>query len=193
METDLRPLHRAALAAADVQVRRVRRDDPPRPTPCAGWDLADLLAHMIGQHLGFAAAVRSGAAPHEAYTPEPYTLAGWERSVTTLHDAFARADLDGETVLVEISPVPRPVAFAVHAQLLDTVVHTWDVAAALGVPYTPATDLVTAVARGAAAVPDTGRDAPGAAFAAARPAHGGEWERALARLGRSASWRPVVG
>jgi hypothetical protein len=102
-----------------------------------------------------------------------------------LVEAFAEADLDGEAVLVEIAAAPLPMAFVVRAQLLDTVVHAWDVARALGVPYVPSAELVAAVADGAAAVPDDGRRTrPGAAFAPARPVQGSEWERALAQLGR---------
>jgi uncharacterized protein (TIGR03086 family) len=182
---DPRPLHRAALADADALVRRVGPKELGRPTPCADWTLADLLAHMIGQHLGFATAVREGSAPADAYAPRPWTVDLWAHSSATLVEAFAEADLDGEAVLVEIAAAPLPMAFVVRAQLLDTVVHAWDVARALGVPYVPSAELVAAVADGAAAVPDDGRRTrPGAAFAPARPVQGSEWERALAQLGR---------
>jgi uncharacterized protein (TIGR03086 family) len=181
----LRDLHRQALDDAHAHVRRIGERDLGLPTPCAGWSLADLLAHMIGQHLGFAAAVRDGAAPREAYAPRPFSRELWERSVSELVDAFAAADLAGAVVLAEIAPEPRPVTFAVGAQLLDTVVHTWDVARSFGEPYVPSAELVAAVARGAAVVPDDERRRrPGAAFAPALADGGSEWERALARLGR---------
>jgi uncharacterized protein (TIGR03086 family) len=182
---DPRPLHRTALHDADALVRRIGPQDLGRPTPCAGWDLADLLAHMVGQHLGFAAAVREGTAPADAYLPRPWTLDRWTSSVTALTEAVAAADLDARAVLVEIAPDPLPMRRVVGAQLLDTVVHTWDVARALGVPYVPSAELVAAVARGASAVPDDGRRTrPGAAFAPARAGQGSAWERALAQLGR---------
>jgi uncharacterized protein (TIGR03086 family) len=184
---DLRPLHRAALAAADDVVRPLTAPELDRPTPCAGWTLADLLAHMIGQHHGFAAAVRDGGAPSAAYAPRPFTRASWERSLAVLGDAFAAADLDAEVVLVEIAPEPRSVAWAVGAHLLDTVVHTWDVARARDVPHEPAADLAAAVVRAAALVPEAGRTQSGAAFGPARPLDlpdASDWERALARLGR---------
>jgi uncharacterized protein (TIGR03086 family) len=185
MPDDLRDLHRLALDDAEALVARVGERDLHLPTPCAGWTLADLLAHMIGQHLGFAAAVRDGTAPREAYAPHPFTRELWERSVSALVDAFAHADLGGEVVLIEISPDPRPVTFAVGAQLLDTVVHAWDVAQALGQPYVPSAELAAAVARAAAVVPDDERRRrPGAAFAPALADAGSDWERALARLGR---------
>jgi len=182
---DLRPLHRAALDDADALVGRITSGDLTRPTPCAAWNLGDLLAHMIGQHHGFAAAVRGGDAPLEAYTPQPYTPGRWAGSVSTVRDAFAAADLGAAAVLVEIAPDPLPLRRVVGAQLLDTVVHTWDVGRALGLEYVPADDLVAVVAAVAAAVPDDERrNRPGAAFARSVPGSGTEWERALARLGR---------
>src|SRR5256885_1255762 len=57
MEHDLRPLHQSALRTASQYVERVTNSDLDRQTPCAAWTLADLLAHMIGQHRGFASAI----------------------------------------------------------------------------------------------------------------------------------------
>jgi uncharacterized protein (TIGR03086 family) len=125
-----------------------------------------------------------------AYAPRPYTPVRWAESVRAVCDAFAAADLEAVAVLVEIAPAALPLRRVVGAQLLDTVVHTWDVARALGREYLPAADLVAVVVAVAAAVPDDERpDRPGAAFArsvAARTAVAGRtaWDRALARLGR---------
>lgn len=78
------------------------------------------------------------------------------------------------------------------AQLLDTVVHTWDVAAALDEPYTPPSDVADAVLAIAAPIPDDeGRERPGAAFAHAVPSGDGPWERALGLLGRDPRWSAV--
>ncbi|MGZ8748588.1 MAG: maleylpyruvate isomerase N-terminal domain-containing protein, partial [Mycobacterium sp.] len=56
--SDTLPFHRTAVLASVDAVNAVTRDDLARPTPCAGWDLATLLAHMTVQHRGFAAAAR---------------------------------------------------------------------------------------------------------------------------------------
>ena len=188
---DLRPLHRSALRTAGDVVGRVTAGDLDRPTPCGPWTLSDLLAHMVGQHLGFAAAVRDGDAPPAAYEPVPCTPASWRESTTELLAAFDAADPGAHVVAVELSPSPLPLGFVVGAQLLDTVVHTWDVAQALGARHEPAQDLVAAVARVAAVVPDDERrDAPGAAFARALPGGGTPWERTLAHLGRDPAREP---
>ena len=188
---DLRPLHTAALADADSLVRRVGDGDLDRPTPCAEWSLGTLLAHMVGQHLGFAAAVRDGDAPRSAYAHVPFTVEAWERSLATLVDIFAEADLDAEVVEIELAPTALPVARLVGAQFLDTVVHTWDLARSLDEPYEPFAEVAEIVGRIAAGIPDDERrTAPGAAFAPARPEGNTAWEHTLARLGRDPAWQP---
>ncbi|MBL8925123.1 MAG: TIGR03086 family protein [Pseudonocardia sp.] len=184
MFDDLRPAHRRALAAADALVARVGPDDLSRPTPCVGWDLGTLLAHMVGQHRGFAAAVRDGDAPAAAYAPVSWTPAAWAASAADLLAAFAAADLAAEVVEVELRTHPLPVAFLVEAHLLDTVVHSWDVATALGEYYEPAPDLVDHVARAAARIPESARTRPGAPFSPSLSAGSNAWERTLALLGR---------
>lgn len=46
---------RAVLRSAEI-VALARDDQWDAPTPCGGWSLRRLLAHMAAQHLGFAAA-----------------------------------------------------------------------------------------------------------------------------------------
>ena len=186
-------LHRAALDIASGYVARVTDADLGRATPCAAWTLRHLLEHMVGQHAGFATVVAAGSADASAYHPLPFTAASWRSSVDDLVAAFAAADLTAEVVEVELHPTrPLPVAVLVQAQFLDTVVHTWDVAAALGESYEPAPDVVEAVRRIAELIPDdAGREQPGAAFAPAVPTAGGtRWERTLGLLGRDPTWSP---
>ncbi len=183
MIDDLRTLHRTALADTDAYVEALSGDDLARATPCAGWRLADLLAHMIGQHRGFAAAVRAGTAPVEAYTPVPYAVLAWRESVDAVVGAFAAADLDERAIAIEFGRAPIPVGRIVGAQLLDTVVHTWDIAQAVGAQYVPPPDLLAATAALAAAVPDQAFG-PGRAFATRQPPTGATWPDTLALVGR---------
>lgn len=176
-------LHHRVLTVAGAVVARVRSTDLARPTPCAGWDLAALLGHMVGQNHGFAEAVEAGSAPRSAYAPRP---AGWPASADRLTSAFATAPPDRVVLLVEISEELRfPVPVVAGFHLLDTVVHTWDVATALGEPFRPDDELVAATLAQARLVPaGAARVRPGAAFAPVLPAAGDDWEQALALLGR---------
>ncbi|BCJ42054.1 TIGR03086 family protein [Actinoplanes ianthinogenes] len=172
---DLRPIHAAAVRATVALVARATPADLAQPTPCAGWDLAALLAHMTAQHHGFAAAARGHGADVSFWTPEPIGADFADRyadAVTTVLDAFAEPDvLDRPFVLPEFSTdrtFPGRLALTFH--LVDYVVHGWDVARSLGLPYRPEPEILAATLPIARAVPDdASRLAPGAAFAPARP------------------------
>src|ERR1700741_1547693 len=99
MIPDLRPLHRIALMASVDMVSTVTNEDLSRETPCAQWNLADLLAHMTVQHRGFAAAARRRGADPAIWQP------------ATVADAVA-ADPAGSYALgpaagIDAVPAPR--------------------------------------------------------------------------------------
>jgi uncharacterized protein (TIGR03086 family) len=175
---------RHALDLASDLVTAVRPADLDRPTPCAGWDLAALLAHMTGQNHGFADALRGGT-DVAAYAPVP-GLAAWPDSVADLLDAADHPGTDA-VLLPEISTERRfPVPVVLGFQVLDTTAHSWDVATALGRVWRPDPPLVAAVLEQARRVPaGAARTAPGAAFAPVLES--GEedpWLAALALVGR---------
>jgi uncharacterized protein (TIGR03086 family) len=188
---DRRPLHRRALDDATALVDQIGAADLGRPTPCSGWDVSALLTHMIGQHHGFAEAVESGDAPKSAYsyvwTADADLRIAWAASVDRIKDAFAAGQLEDRVKLVEINETATyPLAAVVGFHLLDTTVHAWDLATALGQAYRPDDDLVDATYAAARQVPSgKARTQPGAAFA---PPLTGEpddpWLQALALLGR---------
>ncbi|MFE6650248.1 TIGR03086 family metal-binding protein [Nocardioides sp. NPDC057772] len=138
-----------AAAAGDLTV----------PTPCEGWDLADLFGHMVGQNLGFAAAVTDGDAPVAAYASVSVTAEDvgrrWEDSAVRAREAFGAADPEATIHLAEFGFRPT-VAVALGMQLLDAAVHAWDVATALGRSYQPpeaTVSLVLGLARQIAGTP----------------------------------------
>jgi uncharacterized protein (TIGR03086 family) len=191
MDADLRAPHRIALADAGQLVRQITPDDLENSTPCSDWTLSQLLGHMIGQHYGFAAAARTGDAAPGAYDPQPFTLESWDASATELLSAFEQADPEGEAILIEIAPTALPMTRVVAAQLLDTVVHAWDIAQSLGQSWEPAAELAGLVAEIAQSVPDGARRTqPHSAFAPGLRHSGSEWERALAHLGRDPQPHP---
>jgi len=186
---------RAVLHSVEV-VRQVGRTDLDRPTPCAGWTLGDLLAHMTAQHRGFAAAAagRGHDLAHWAVAPpggDP--VADYLRAAEAVTAAFADSPAP-EFALPEFGAGRTvPAATAVSFHFVDYVVHAWDVAAALGSTDEPDPDLVATALPVALAVPDgEQRLAPGSPFGPALPvaADAGALERVLAALGRAPDWRP---
>ncbi|MFJ8473950.1 TIGR03086 family metal-binding protein [Kitasatospora sp. NPDC094011] len=196
-------LHAQAMDLAVDVVDRVRPEQLDRPSPCADWTLGRLLEHCVGQHQGFAAAAR-GAGPDLALFADAELdadpAADFRRTGADLVAAFRAGAADERALwLPEIRDGgPFPFRMAVGFHLVDTLVHAWDVAAALG----DADALVAAVDRDDAladalltvteAVPDTPEArAPGRAFRPGlQPADGaGRFARALALLGRDPAWQ----
>ncbi len=197
---DLRPLHRRAVAASVDVVASVTVDDLDRPTPCSGWTLADLLVHMIVQHNGFAASARGFGADLQVW--QPARVAGavaidppgaYAAAAADLVEAFsADGVLETAFVLPEFGPdAVVPGATAVGFHFVDYVVHGWDVARSIGVPFALPSDVVSAVLPIALGVPDGDfRVADNSPFAQALPSAEGmsDLDRILRHLGRSPAW-----
>lgn len=208
--------HARALEAATAVFETISATDLDRPTPCARWNLRELIGHMIGQHLGFEKAVSTGDAQPDDFRPVPVTpdsMQGqWHNSVDRLRAAFATMGPDARVRLVEIDAIKRfdrRSAFGI--QLLDTAVHAWDIATTLGRPFRPDHDIVELVAAVADRIPDGASRDVTRAFdqPSAHGATDDVWCSTLAHLGRArpphaladtrrtvssgAVWEPVVG
>jgi uncharacterized protein (TIGR03086 family) len=189
MQIDLhRRAVRATLAALDGSV------DLGAPTPCAGWDLADLLAHMTVQQLGFARAVPGERTTVAEWAPKRVDEAvdAYAAACAELLAAFATiTDAEAPVHLPEIRDEPVPARLAIGFQLVDNVVHAWDVAVSVGKSPELDDDVLAAGLTVARQVPDgTERERPGAAFAHALPVGAGSsaLDETLLLLGRDPAW-----
>ncbi|MGW7204513.1 TIGR03086 family metal-binding protein [Streptomyces sp. NPDC054837] len=191
---DVVELDRIAVHEALRVVELARDGDWERDSPCAGWTLRRLVAHMAAQHHGFAAAAR-GAGGDPAYWREPADMRepakAHRAAATNLLGTFAEPGaVEREFALPELGGrFPGRLAIGFH--FIDYVVHAWDVAATLGVGLELPDEVLTAglaVARFVPADPE-GRG-PGFAFAAALdvPPGAGPLEETLRLLGRSPEW-----
>jgi uncharacterized protein (TIGR03086 family) len=190
MSAGLLHLHRRSLEIATDFVDAVSQADLTRSTPCAGWDLAALLEHMIGQNHGFAEAISGADVTLESFAPRTAgdLSSAWAASADVLVAAVASAPADAAILLPEISPDRRfGLDTVVGFHHLDTVVHTWDVATALDLAWRPTPKAAAETLAAAQLIPDgEARLAPGAAFAPARPVGSGDpWVDALALVGRA--------
>ena len=198
-ETGLDPLHRIAVLKSIDVVDAVTSADFDRPTPCEGWTLLDLMAHMTAQHRGFAAAARGLGADPDAWRVEPVLDAvradprgAYSAAAHDVLKAFAApGTADASFALPEFgADAVFPGAMAMGFHFVDYVVHGWDVAASLGVRYELPSAVIQAVLPLVLAVPDGDfREMPGAPFAPAlEPTGADDFERILRHLGRN----PVI-
>ncbi|MEI7029413.1 TIGR03086 family metal-binding protein [Streptomyces pratensis] len=189
--TDIVGLDRLAVHEAMRVVDLAKDSDWQRDTPCAGWDLRRLVAHMTAQHHGFAAAAR-GAGQEASHWREPQDMSDPARAhreaAAVVLDAFAEPGvMEREFAIPELGrDFPGVQAVAFH--FIDYVVHAWDVAAALGVDLQLSDEVRGAAQAIARLVPAEPEDrAPGSVFAPALevPDGCGPLEEALLLLGRS--------
>lgn len=192
--------HRLAIETSIGIVSAVRPADLGLATPCAGWTLADLLAHMTAQHHGFAAAARGHGADPAVWHVDRFVAAISADPAGTYaaaaHDVLAAFAADGvdETAftLPEFGPdatLPGETALGFH--FVDYVVHGWDVAVAIGAPFTLPADVISAVLPLAMAVPDGEfRDAPDSPFTRGLEQTDDD---GLARILRHLGRRPIAG
>ncbi|AYF74345.1 TIGR03086 family protein [Nocardia yunnanensis] len=191
-------------ALVELDARAVRKSieivegvvaaDLERATPCAGWALRDLLEHCIVQHYGFAAAAR-GEDDLALWKPRPLSddpVGEYRAAAEQVLAAFAEPGvLERQFPLPEIRNgivIPAPLAISFH--FIDYIVHTWDIARALGRTVEFDADLLAAGLPVAEAVPGGAvREQPGASFAPAVDADGATGlDRILTVLGRSPAW-----
>jgi uncharacterized protein (TIGR03086 family) len=193
------PFHRTAVLHSVAVVEAVTTSDLDRPTPCAGWTVADLLAHMTVQHRGFAASARGNGADARIWDPETVTaqvradpVGSYTAAAKDALEAFSAAGIDDAVcALPEFGPdatVPGSIAMAMH--FVDYIAHGWDVAAGLGVAFQLPDEVVAAALPIVLGIPDDGsRDAASAPFGHAVEVTGTtDLGRLLAHLGRRPDW-----
>jgi uncharacterized protein (TIGR03086 family) len=193
---DLRSADEWAVRASVAAVTKASPDDLGRPTPCSAWTLGDLLAHMTAQHRGFAAAARGDGADREHWRVRPLDedpVEAYADAADDVLEAFADRDvLERTFALPEFGPgATFPGAQAIGFHFIDYVVHTWDVARSLDLPFELRDDLADDGLRIASAVPGGDhRLQPGSAFRPALPAaeNASPLDRILTALGRSSNW-----
>jgi len=160
-----------------------------RPSPCDGWDARGLVEHVIGFH-DVLLLRPMGAKPER---PRDDPVRRWAVTQDAMRKLFARPDLfDGPIDVPAVGnnpPTRLDAAPLVRALTQDVLVHTWDLARAVGgddrldpglckryLDRLP-TDLDALVASGMFARPvDVSQDAD-------------PQTRLLARLGRDQHWR----
>lgn len=145
MASDIIDLLDKGFAWTGDRVARVDPGDLDRPTPCEGWQLRDLLDHMLASLDRLAAAAGGDAAVPGSLDGGPPGVDRVDR-VDRLGDdsgrtAFATVRQRALTVWRRPGVMARscelplgslPAAVAAHLNLVEVVVHGWDISRATG-------------------------------------------------------------
>lgn len=119
-------LHRRAQAVFAGVLAQVTDDDLARPTPCAGWDVAALVQHLLDGYRRVIAA-SGGVAPPVDDSDRPAAFDALSDAACQVFDAP-----DGLTRPFELpfGTVPGAVFASIRAG--DVYAHAWDLATAIG-------------------------------------------------------------
>ncbi|MFB8003489.1 TIGR03086 family metal-binding protein [Nocardia sp. NPDC056000] len=175
----------------------IRPEQWVRPTPCAEWNVRQLVNHVTRGNLNYANLVEGGSAAEflrqrevDALGTDP--VAAFARSVSTCADAFAQPGALCRVLDYPLGRIAGRQALAVRTT--DTTIHSWDLARALGVDDTLDPGLVAWIADHLDEIytdlPETRTaiDTTHRFFAAARAAAAGDGprqDRLLRQMGRA--------
>ncbi len=190
----------ALLRAADQVAGLVSPDtDLTAPTPCEGWTVGDLLAHLVTVHRRIAHVGRGGHPfdlPHQSPQDDApayvAALADGRREVAEVWGPDVDPAVLDRELTVPWGVVPGRAA--AWGYVRELAVHGWDLASALGTaealdPTLP--DAVIDLVRAALPAEPRGGDIPfGPVVEVADDA--GSYARLVGWLGRDPSWAPAV-
>lgn len=129
-----------ALDDVGTLVRGIRSDQWAAPTPCADWNVRDVLAHVVGMNLVFAAMLSDRKPPERARDPlgeDP--VAAYIESASALLAAFGRP---GVLERVYTSPLGEATgADRLQIRLYDLLAHGWDLAQATSQAFSASEEL----------------------------------------------------
>src|SRR5271155_213733 len=133
--TDIATLHRQALGATRQRVVGIDRHQWARSTPCAEWNVRELVNHIVVGNW-WAADLARGLTIEEVGTKlegdhvGAVPLAAYDSSAEAAATAFEAAGALDAPCAVSYGPVPGSV-YAGH-RFIDVLVHGWDLAMATG-------------------------------------------------------------
>jgi uncharacterized protein (TIGR03086 family) len=128
-------------------VKGVRPDQLDNPTPCARFQVRDLLGHFIGNIGTVAGGLRGEPMPDEL-VPRPEILGDdpgqtYDRVMADFGAAIRSPGAMDRVLHVPFGDVPAPALVGFVA--FDLTVHSWDLATATGQHYAPPDELVAEV------------------------------------------------
>ena len=132
----------ALHAYQDVFLATIADADPTTPVPwCGDWTVEDLVIHLSRMHHWAAGQARGEPGP--PLGKGPFDLAAlYARCAADLRGTLAELDLDARAWTLSDDGIPEAeqvgtVRFWHRRQMLETLVHTWDLRVAGGLDFDP--------------------------------------------------------
>jgi uncharacterized protein (TIGR03086 family) len=156
------PLEQAVEAARTV-LAGISADQLSASTPCAQWDVAGLINHLVGAQ-GFFKAGMTGEPPADAGDPASGDFVAAFDAASA--EAIAVFQVEGALEKTHTLPFGEmPGAAVMGLAMNDTFQHAWDLAKATGQSTDLNPELATALlAQAQQSIPDTFRGPEGAPF-----------------------------
>jgi uncharacterized protein (TIGR03086 family) len=129
--------HDASVGRVMELVGRVRPEQGGNPTPCSGWNVTTLVGHLIATMQGYCALLQGAPAAQLLSLLERQSEAGGtdpvmacKAAVRSVCAAFAEPGALERIVHHPIGDIPGSRLLAMRTT--DNVIHSWDLATAIG-------------------------------------------------------------
>ncbi len=140
-----------AASAFDQRYQAVAEAQWSAATPCEGWSVKDLVDHAVGTQRMLGGGMVGAEVAEDA---------DWPATRDAISDALkAEGALDGMTNHPAFGEVPKSMLFGIGTS--DLLLHTWDLARAIGADETLPSEAVTACYMGLQRLPEQARLAEG--------------------------------
>jgi uncharacterized protein (TIGR03086 family) len=187
-------LHPQLTEAADAAARVVSGVSPEQfdgPTPCTDWDVRALMNHLIlWTSYSLEQRAHGESVPEELMTTDfaaaPDFAAAYRAQLDRALAAWA--DPAAWDRKLDVMGTPMAAADVAAMNLMDMVLHAWDLAVATGQAYTLPEATAEVAARAVAANAELFRQYQGFAAPVAAPGDASALDQALAASGRDPRW-----
>ncbi|MCC8928836.1 maleylpyruvate isomerase family mycothiol-dependent enzyme [Rhodococcus sp. I2R] len=150
---DVSTLHAATETLAEF-LSEVTQGDLRQSTPVPAWDVGDLYLHLIGRNSDIAAAVAQESVVLDPLRADAIARSDLDASANLYGGGFeeryrqaarrmeyAFASVSDAELRINMDDVDVTVGAVYENQVNETVLHTWDLASAMGFSYQPASDV----------------------------------------------------
>ncbi|WP_067964645.1 TIGR03086 family metal-binding protein [Nocardiopsis trehalosi] len=133
--SELLDLHGRAMAEFDGRVREIMVTQWTDPTPCADWDVHDLVNHLVGEqlwvpHLLAGNTVEDAGDRYDGDLLGEHPVTTWEVASREARSAWLQPGSTDRTVHLSFGDAPGEVYL--WQMTFDLAVHAWDLARAIG-------------------------------------------------------------